>query len=232
MIGNFLSYLEATARRVPGRVAFYNDKEQLTFSQLRRAAQAVGSYLGAMMPPRSPAAILMDSRSIWNLPAFLGVVYAGGFYAPMNPSQPAAMLTQLLARLSPAVILTDEKGRKALEDVSVSAPVAAMEDALGTAVDEELLGQIRRGSSSMDPLSLLYTSGSTGIPKGSIHPHLSYLLWTRAVIDRYGLTEDTVFCNQSPFCHANSVLDIFPPLMLGATVYLLPAWALTFPSSP
>ena len=139
MIENFLSYLENTARRVPDRVAYFNDKEFLTFSQLHKASQAIGSYLGAMMPSRSPVAVLMDGRSIWNIPAFLGVLYAGGFYTPMNVSLPGVMLSRLLTRLSPALILTDEKGWKALDGVPVSAPVIGLEDALGAAVDAEPL---------------------------------------------------------------------------------------------
>ena len=46
----------------------------------------------------------------------------------------------------------------------------------------------------------------------------------------YGLTEQTVLANQSPFFYANSILEIFPPVALGASVYMLPAGALTFPA--
>ena len=59
--------------------------------------------------------------------------------------------------------------------------------------------------------------------------HGNYIHWTQATIGVYGLREDTVFGNQSPFFYANSILEIFPPVALGATVYLLPAGVLTFP---
>ena len=60
--------------------------------------------------------------------------------------------------------------------------------------------------------------------------HFSYLHWTEATIAMYGLTEQTVLANQSPFFYANSILEIFPPVALGASVYMLPAGALTFPA--
>ena len=59
--------------------------------------------------------------------------------------------------------------------------------------------------------------------------HFAYLHWTEATIQVYGLTEEIVFGNQSPFFYANSLLEIFPPVALGATVYLLPAGVLGFP---
>ena len=61
-----------------------------------------------------------------------------------------------------------------------------------------------------DPMSILYTSGSTGIPKGSIQTMLSYIMWNRATVDVYGFKEEWICANQSPFFYANFIFDVFP----------------------
>jgi acyl-coenzyme A synthetase/AMP-(fatty) acid ligase len=103
------------------------------------------------------------------------------------------------------------------------------EAAVQTSIDEALLAEVREQSSVYDPASILYTSGSTGIPKGSVQNHFSYLHFADATIAMFGLTQDVVIGNQSPFFYANSVFDVFPTIALGARTYLLPAGVLSFP---
>lgn len=230
MKANMLEYLEETAERIPQKTAFYDDRESLSFAGLLGSAKRIGSCLANRVAPRSAVALLLDARSIRNIPAMYGVLYAGCAYAPLDIAMPPDRLRLMLELLNPAAILADERGSRAFEACGLKdVPSVAYDAAVTTEADEEKLSAVRRQASVYDPMSILYTSGSTGIPKGSIQTHFSYLHWTEATIDIYRLTEDTVFGNQSPFFYANSVLDIYPPVALGATVYLLPAGVLTFP---
>lgn len=233
MYKNILQYLEATALRVPERTAFYDDRQKLTYAQLLRVSRSIGTTLARVVPPRSVIANLMDGRSISNVPSFLGIIYAGCANAPLDITMPKERLKLLLELMAPSAILADDKGRAALEGLDITAsgiiPVVNYEDACAAEADEELIQRIRMNSTASDPMSVLYTSGSTGVPKGSILPMFSYFMWNRASIDQFSFTEESVFANQSPFFYANSILDIFPPITLGCTVYILPSGALTFP---
>lgn len=230
MMTNMLEDLEKTAARVPDRVAFYDDSEKMTFAQLRQTAQRIGSALSVRVQPRAFVALLLDARSIRNIPALYGVLYAGCAYAPLDITMPPERLRMILELLSPAMILSDEKGKNALAALAeCRIPSIDYAEAAAAPVEKAALDRVRGQSRAMDPMSVLYTSGSTGIPKGSVQTHDSYIHWTQATIDVYQLDENTVFGNQSPFFYANSIIDIFPPVALGATVYLLPQGVLTFP---
>lgn len=230
MKANMLEYLEETAERLPDKTAFYDDQESLSYAQLRDASRRIGSRLSAVCPPRQPIALLLDSRSIRNIPAMFGVLYAGCAYAPLDIAMPAERLHLLLTLMRPTAVLTDEKGKKALAACDLKdVPQIEYDEAVSAKTDEAALAAIRRQASVYDPMSILYTSGSTGIPKGSIQTHFSYVNWAEATNEVYSFTEDMVFGNQSPFFYANSVLDVISPVSLGATVYLLPAGVLSFP---
>ena len=225
-----LEYLEESAKRLPSKVAFYDDREKITYAALRGTAKRIGSCLSEVTSPRRPVALLLDARSINNIPAMFGTLYAGCAYAPLDIAMPPERLHMLLNLLQPAAVLADEKGAKEVEACGLTnVPVIGYEKAAAFEVDETRLSTIRRQASVYDPMSILYTSGSTGIPKGSIQTHFSYVNWAEATNEVYSFTEDMVFGNQSSFFYANSVLDIISPVSLGATVYLLPAGALTFP---
>lgn len=231
MKANILAYLDETARRAPQKTAFFDDHERLSFAALQEQAQRIGSFLAQRIAPRQPVALLLDARSIRNLPALYGVLYAGCAYAPLDIAMPPERLRLMLSLLAPAAALMDERGEKALRACGAEGfPAYHEQDAAAAPLDHVRLDAVCAQSSVFDPLSILYTSGSTGIPKGSIQTHFSYLHWTEATIEMYGLTEETVFANQSPFFYANSILEIFPPVALGASVYMLPAGALTFPA--
>lgn len=230
MKANFLEHLEETARRLPDKTAFYDDREGMTFLELEEKARRIGSRLALVTPPRKPVALLLDARSIRNISAMYGTLYAGCAYAPLDITMPPERLKLLLDLMQPSAVLADEKGIRAYESSGMSGvPLLDWEEVVSSAADEERLQSIRNQASVFDLMSVLYTSGSTGIPKGSVQTHFSYLHWTDATIGVYGVTEEVVFGNQSPFFYANSVLEVITPVALGATVYLLPSGTLTFP---
>ena len=101
MKANMLEYLEETAKRLPDKTAFYDDHEKMTFAALLETAQSIGSRLAETAAPRQPVALIMDPRSIRNIPAMFGALYAGCAYAPLDIAMPPERLRLLLDLCSP-----------------------------------------------------------------------------------------------------------------------------------
>ena len=229
MLKNVLEYLEKTAERLPEKPAFADETQTLTYQQIKDSAQAIGTGLSHMGYFQVPVAIIMDSRHVPYLQAMLGVLYSGCFYAPMDPAVPQDRIEILLEHLDPAVIIYDEKNASIARSLEDRYKTVSFDQLLSEQPDLELLNTVRTNCSYFDLMCVMFTSGSTGIPKWVTHSHSNVDTWCRATIEKYGFTEDTVFGNQSPFFYANSLLDIYPPIAVGSTVYILSASLLSFP---
>lgn len=226
-VKHVLEYLENTAHRVPERIAFSDEEGAVSFAGLYAAARAIGSAVAERIPPRRPVVLLLNDRSVACVTAMLGVLYAGCCYVPLDAGLPAERLRLIADRLQPALVLQDDRGAAAAACFSCERLAYAQAVAHETA--HQALAERRAQASAEDPMSILYTSGSTGIPKGVVQSVRSYIRFTAATVEKFDFTEETVFGNQSPFFYANSIMDIFPTLALGARTVILPAMALTFP---
>ncbi|MBR3622891.1 MAG: AMP-binding protein, partial [Selenomonadaceae bacterium] len=91
------------------------------------------------------------------------------------------------------------------------------------------LAEISNKISSMDVLYVLFTSGSTGIPKGVTIGQRSVMDYTEWVTDTFGVNEHTVLGNQAPFYFDNSVLHIYQMISVGATLHIIPRKLFKFP---
>ena len=88
--------------------------------------------------------------------------------------------------------------------------------------DETLVLQEKRNIIDSDLLYVLFTSGSTGIPKGVSITHRSVIDYTDWVTETFSISEEDSFGNQAPFYFDNSILDIYSCIKTGATLYIIP----------
>jgi len=224
---NILEYLEYTASRVPNKLAFSNGKEGMTFFEVSDGARRIGSFLAKGGFYGEPIVIFMDKHPR-TVTAFWGVIYSGCFYVCIDEKMPRARIDAIFSSLSPRAIISDKKNLAAARELGVD-NVWAYDDIVASEEDSAALDRIRAAQSSTDPIYVVFTSGSTGMPKGVVACHRSVIDYTETLTEALGFTEDTVFANQTPLYFDAPLKEIMPTLKLGATVYFVPKMLFSFP---
>ena len=200
-----LSWLEAMAGKHPEKDVYIEDGRSLNFSEVLNKARAVGSYLLKKDLESGPVAVILE-RSVIEIPVFLGVAYSGRTYAPVGTDIPEDRKEKILKRLKPAYVF-DEKD---------------LEEAFNTAIDDKALQMVRERAALTDPLYVIFTSGSSGEPKGVITSHLSLMNYIRAYSSVMEIGEGDIMAAQSPLDYIAAIRDIYVPLLTGASDVLIP----------
>ncbi len=226
MLNNILEYLENTAARLPEKLAFSDGKEGVSFGELLCRSRGIGSALAKIGTTGRSVAVLMD-KSPRQLVAFMAVVYSGGYYFALDSAMPKSRIEMIVSTAHPRLIITDKKNLRHTEGFGVE--VVLYEDISESAEDTELLSSIRSTHIDTNPLYIVFTSGSTGVPKGVIACHRSVIDYTEALCEAIGFSEDTVFGNQAPLYFDAPLKEIMPTLKFGATTYLIPKQLFMFP---
>ena len=224
---NILSYLEETSKRLPEKLAFSTGKEGMTFGELQRASASIGSHLSNNGAYGEPVVIFMD-KTPRALAAFFGAIYAGCFYVCLDEKMPEARMRAILDNLAPRFLVCDEKNAKKAFALGVENTYVYGEISNAKICREALLS-VRNRQCDTDPIYVVFTSGSTGVPKGVAACHRSVIDYTESLTDAIGFTEDTVFGNQTPLYFDAPLKEIMPTLKLGATTYFIPKVNFSFP---
>lgn len=217
-----LDWLEATVSRIPEKTAFIDETDTITFGELQKEAKQIGSALLDFVSYGKPVAV-MTGRHIHTPACFLGIVYSGGFYAPMDGTMPLNRLKQILEVIQAEVMLVDNENAEIVEKLGFSGTVFRMEEILEKdEIREADLAKIRNGFSSDMPLYAIFTSGSTGVPKGVVTSHYSLMTYIDGVSGVLGISESDRMGNQSPLDYIAAIRDVYFPVKTGASTVILP----------
>ena len=225
---NVLEYLENIVDKVPDKTAYANDTEGVTFREVYDRARAIGSYLAANGFYREPVVVFMQKHPN-AIVGFYGVAYGGCTYVPIDEEMPKHRIELIFKALQPRLILCDEVTRKMAEEFDFGGQTVLYSEICDGPVSEEALAQIRAHQIDTDPLYIVFTSGSTGVPKGVIACHRSVIDYIEQLSKVLRFDGDTVFGNQTPLYFDACLKELYPTLKFGATAYLIPKQLFMFP---
>ncbi|GHE73691.1 non-ribosomal peptide synthetase [Streptomyces vinaceus] len=193
---------QATAVRAGSRV--------LSYAELNARANRIARRLIARGAGPEDLVALVLPRSVEMVTAMLGVLKAGAAYLPVDPTHPPARTAAVLEDAAPAVVLTAAEVGAMLEGAEPSGGA----EASGNPVDAVRV----RPLAPRHPAYVIYTSGSTGRPKGVVVEHRSVVNFLQTTNVYYEITSaDTVLHFATPTFDV-SVLEVFCPLLTGATL--------------
>lgn len=224
---NVLEYFLETEKRHPLRTAVVSGGAGWTFQELGLRARVIARRIAASTPCRNTPIAVYLPKSKEAIASFLGIVFSGNCYAPLDIKMPAARLETTLRNLQPALLLTSEELKARLVESGVEPGRLLTLDEISNEGGPE--PEAWRETIDTDPLYILHTSGSTGQPKGVVIAHRSvidYIDWAR---ECFGIDEHAVIGNQAPLIFDNSTLDIYLCLACGASLHFIPEELFLFP---
>lgn len=225
---NVLEYLEQIVPKVPGKVAYADENTGMTFEEVYQKSRAIGSFLINEGHRKEPIVVFMGKHPR-TIVTFFGVIYGGCYYVPIDEEIPRHRIELIFASLQPGAVICDSETISSLESFDYHGKVYTYEAVSEAPVMEDRLSEIREKQIDTDPIYIVFTSGSTGIPKGVVACHRSVIDYIESLSEVLRFNQDTVFGNQTPLYVDACLKELYPTLKFGATTYIVPKSYFMFP---
>ncbi|MFF2654332.1 amino acid adenylation domain-containing protein [Streptomyces sp. NPDC058045] len=210
--------MREASRPRPGAVAVECGDQTLTYAELEAWSDETARTLRAVAPPGVPVVVAVP-RSVHLLVALLGVLKAGLTYLPLDADDPPERLRRVLDVSGSAVAVVTESTRDRLASLglrTLTVP-ARFAGAVGGEAEWDAVPVVGAGQ----PVYVLFTSGTTGTPKGVVLPGTALanrLVWMR---DAYGVGPEDRVLQKTPVTFDVSGWELWLPLISGGTCVLL-----------
>lgn len=220
---------EQRARLCPDAIAVSYKGQQLTYRQLNARSSQLASYLrkhGTF--PDDRIAICVE-RGLEMVIGLLGILKAGAAYVPLDSSYPAERLRYMIEDCKPVLLLTQGHLRATLPHVAI--PILALDVDWG-AVDSVSGDEPGDDPVQMTPANLayvMYTSGSTGVPKGVMVEHRHVTRYLAAFHERVHSGPTSVWAQFHSFSFDVSVMEFWGALLSGAKLIMMSYATSRFP---
>ena len=218
---NILDYMSNSYNTVPEKIAFSNGTESLTFREVKERCDAIGTYVASEEIYQKPIFVFMAKHPA-TVTAFFGVVKSGNFYVPLDVEMKPLRLKQIIESLEVPLMICDEEASEMALKLGYKGKMVKYDDIIQTEADTAKLDEITMRAIDTDPIYIVFTSGSTGVPKGVVANHRSVIDYIEQLSETLEFDQDTIFGNQTPLYFDACLKEIYPTLKFGATTYLIP----------
>ncbi len=221
-VQNVLSYLRNIVEIKPDKISFSDGETSLTFRDVYDRACRIGSYLHTNSIYKRPIVVFMR-KSPFEVTAFFGVISGGCFYVPIDEEMPRDRIQLILDNVkSPLIICDNDTYEMAQTFNCPDGKTVLYSEMLECDIDFDALDYIYDKAIDIDPIYIVFTSGSTGIPKGVAACHRSVIDYIEQLSEVLQFNGDTIFGNQTPLYFDACLKELYPTLKFGATTYLIP----------
>ncbi|KAG9128150.1 hypothetical protein FRC07_004262 [Ceratobasidium sp. 392] len=234
--------LEYAAKHYPLRTAIHylngGIYRRVSYEQLNHSvsnlANALGSQIGSQTYNTTPFVGLFLARNLNQVVATLATLVAGAAYVPIALDSNATKLGAILTETKLGVIITDsdqhDRLRHLLEDVGRS-DILVLNASKLYELDYHPVPNHRRARDGSSPAYVLFSSGTTGTPKGIVISHSAALTYCRGANELYQSTSEDLWVRAAAYTFDSSIDELFCPLVAGAGIVIQPEGALSSFSS-
>lgn len=239
-------YIETFAREKGDKIAVMDEKNKIAYRELDLVSNQLAHCLNDKGVSRQDCVIFCIQRSVNCLIALLGILKADAVYVPIDHKISPERIRKIVEDCSPSALICDESTIFAiisfLKSFELDIPVISLsseevhkESFPQISYREQILSYSEKtpeyGNCDNDTAYILYTSGSTGAPKGVMISHRNIHCYIEWAVEFFQISENDRILSTAPFHFDMSVFDIFCSLKAGATLCIASEKMLLFPQS-
>ena len=243
------SYLDDGWRAHPEKPALVDEHETTTYARLYDDANRIARCLASGGVKRQDRVVICMRRSSRVVLALLGILKADAIYVPVDAKAPVERLVKIIADCQPAALICEEPmlrvmagldglkshlqalrlvlvlGPKSDTYTALVPPCIYWEDLRDLPAESPLYRNI-----DADAAYILYTSGSTGVPKGVVVSHLNVANYIEWAVECFRIEAEDRILGTAPFHFDMSTFDVFATLKAGGTLFIVSERLLLFPA--
>ncbi|KAJ5757351.1 uncharacterized protein N7511_006045 [Penicillium nucicola] len=201
----------------PDSIAIESTTEKITYEQLGKQSAVICQILRSKgVKPGGTVGLCME-RSVETIIILIGILRAGAAYTAIEPSYPLARISEVIERADIQYLVTEEKQLEKFKDLKARLIKPEGFD------DEECPKDWQQDLSidASQPVYFMFTSGSTGVPKGVIHGHDAVSRSLLQCIEEFNIDASTRFMQSASLAFDASIMEVFAPLAAGGCLCMI-----------
>ncbi len=221
-------FLRDSAARFPGKTALVAGGRRLTYAELDALSDRLAAALARRGLTRGDRAIVFMENCWEAVVAIFAVQKAGGVFSPINPSTKADKLAYVINNCRATAVLTQERQMPVLDTALPECPSVKFSIVTGRDFDSALASDAplpKMPGIDTDLSMLVYTSGSTGFPKGVMMTHQNVASAATSITTYLEKTPDDIILNVLPISFDYGLYQVLMAMKAGATLILEKSFA-------
>lgn len=215
-----LRFQRIVAERSQNTAIWFNEHETVTYLALNKLANRIARILLNRGLASGDVVCLSGEKSTYTFACMVACLKIGAVYCILDPDTPAVRLRKIFSTCEPKVLLAEGEFLNRLSGLIATTQVEVFdrdsEILVKLADQDEGDLDLTRGITGSNPAYIMFTSGSTGVPKGAVMTHanvMNLIEWSR---ETFNIKPDDILTNVNPLYFDNSVFDFYSSLFNGS----------------